>query len=280
MVDQEADRPAGWKRVFDVSGSPMMANLLSILALALSVAVGLRQCSYQKDLDYQNLASEHLPKLCLAEKPHVRSARFISESLSAQKLDSIAKGSITGIPQDTLCFHAALSCSLRLVNVGNASAKISCISYTDTLSWLPLLRQRALEPSDRKSLGSVEEKAMEILPGDTTTEIVEWEVACGDSVQFILHMLILYENEFGNLFDTYVWSRFSFRMPISEFLMPVPPPGPRLYRTVIEPRPAERFIWPSEKDINSTQVYSRDDAAQMRSALQRAAKNLARIGKS
>jgi hypothetical protein len=156
-------------------------------------------------------AIQYQPRLILLGAPHIKSVRAKPEPISLQDSPRWAETPGPTIPELFLKEDSLwISSQLTLKNTGNALAKVYASIWTDTISFTPNIRDnllRLIRDADTTSLRPMD-KLIELLPGDSTTLTCEQSISFLDSGKFTIHYLILYENEFGDMYDTYVWSPF------------------------------------------------------------------------
>jgi hypothetical protein len=117
--------------------------------------------------------------------------------------------------------------SAEITNIGNSLGKIYATGSRDTLSDNPIIREYFLRRTVNLHYWNIEGfphyYKNEINPGDTTDISTEYEIHYIDIEKqfFTIHMLLLYENDIGNLFDTYIWSVHD--VAISEFFLYILP---------------------------------------------------------
>jgi hypothetical protein len=95
-------------------------------------------------------------------------------------------------------------------NIGNAPARLAAASIWDTSAGTPVLRQRLLDRSQPLRVGASNEFDYGrgfVLPGETTSTAVDYTLSNVQGGNTVVHLLLLYENESGKLFDTYTWAR-------------------------------------------------------------------------
>lgn len=104
-----------------------------------------------------------------------------------------------------------LTSSFMLINKGNAIAKIQLQSLTDTFTTAPILRKRlfdAIKSGKIKFEYFDDYYNLDIGKDDSTNITIKKDIQFlkGDEVN--LHFIVFYENEFGHLYDTYIWAVF------------------------------------------------------------------------
>ena len=80
----------------------------------------------------------------------------------------------------------------------------------DTAAGIPVLRQRLLDTKHPIKITTTTEFDYGrdfVLPGETTSVAVDYVLSNVDRGNTVVHLLLLYQNESGKLFDTYTWAR-------------------------------------------------------------------------
>ncbi len=198
---------------FKTFNNSTTSNLISFGSLIVSVTAfvwGWCNSDRTSTLENQLLAYQYQPRLSLIRAPHIKEVRTLTESFNPDSIEQIPQDSNSSIPIVKLPGKLSITSQLFLKNSGNALAKIFGYIQTDTTSFIPMIRQSFLRSiRNKESIIVTEfERLNEVLPGDSTMLTFQHEVAYFDSNKFTLHYLILYENESGNLYDTYIWSQF------------------------------------------------------------------------
>ena len=170
------------------------------------------------------------------------------------------------IPTVELKGKLSITSQLFLKNSGNALAKVFAYVQTDTTSFIPMIRESFLRSIRERDSASVTEleSLNELLPGDSTVLTLQHEVAFFDSNQFTLHYLVLYENELGNLYDTYIWNRFMINdFPMKAQIASVH--AQQLMRLIYPKIKAGDLVVPVGSPNDSYFTYDKKDAEEIRS---------------
>lgn len=160
-------------------------------------------------------------------------------------------------PGSTIDVEYDLSIRMNLVvsNVGNHLAAVVAFICMDTMSFSPRLRDVILnrELDTSRSKTKLNPYLLEVSAKDTTTITFEADLNFVKNEADTLHCLILYQNEFGNLFDTYIWVPLSVGRVYYDF---IPIPGTDSVKVVRTPGDVRKMIRVSGKPIESFQTYT------------------------
>jgi hypothetical protein len=169
---------------------------------------------------------------------------------------------------------ARLTDTLTLVNKGNATAIVVGRMAGDTVSssyWLRDILQHRSIPNvteDELLAGFGRERYR---PGDTLRIPIDHTFTqISEANEAVLHYLLLYENEMGELFDSYVWVRV--HVPPEQTIVP-----DRMIREGLVVRYPEPRI---EQPYVGTVPYDEADAASIREKLAHARPTTERKGHS
>ncbi len=211
------------KNIFNFLKSFGIGNwfaILSLFAVILNfVCDELRNIKYD-EINYFTNASTFRPQIIIKDTPVISEANFENmffgnDSLQAEYVDSLLKHS--GIKEDLIKFPYFINIKIKynFQNIGNSLARIIAFYYTDTISTNPILRDSFLDRSFHKlNIGTQaldEFYGKEILQGGNQSLDFSYSVNFSSNKEFTIHFLILYENEIGNIYDTYSWT--SFKLP-------------------------------------------------------------------
>jgi hypothetical protein len=225
------------------------ANVLALIALVLSI----HTCDQTSKQHGQAMALTYRPRLTVPA----------GLELTQIELDD-AEQEVEG---DTLttAFSVRFGARARVVNQGEAIARIVAYAWSDTVDGTPVLRDHLLRGVG--SIGVVEPSdfyAATGLAASETTEVEfsDYDMRRSDEEHCVLHLLILYENEAGQLYDTYCWARYRLREVWLRNPVPVPD---ATYQIAIDPR-----LMLEPVDANSdTYLYRDEEAAKVRATLRR-----------
>jgi len=104
-----------------------------------------------------------------------------------------------------------LTASFKLKNRGDAIAKIQVQSLTDTFSSEPILRIKLLDAIESGKI-KIEYfnnySKLNLGKDDSTVIDIDTDIGFVIDNEVNLHFIVFYENEFGHLYDTYIWVVF------------------------------------------------------------------------
>lgn len=154
-----------------------------------------------EQLEYKNDSMNYRPRLEIVGKPSIKAINIKADSVkpSGEFLDAYSKLSFTA--------------ELKFKNTGNSTGRIIAQIEADTVSGYDNIRTMLLSyrRNEAKFISEPWKEFFllkEVLPTDTTILEVHHEFDFVSNSQAVLHLLILYENELNNLYDTYYWARF------------------------------------------------------------------------
>lgn len=183
-----------------------LSTIISLLALLLAGISTFRSCSNEEEIEknnYEIKSLEYRPKLKLSE-PKILSIELESDSIKSQ--DST----------DTVgLFYSKLHLKLqiKITNIGNNNGKIVGYVIADTISKERILKDFIVDKSryDNNSTNSLKLPYLykELNPIDSFNVELDYTPQFILSNKFIIHILLLYENDIGQLFDTYYWLEYN-----------------------------------------------------------------------
>lgn len=190
--------------------------VISIIAIGLSLFATIKSCISDKKFEitnYKITSVEHRPKLKLSN-PEIVSIELNSDSIPTKQSEDITD-SIADIT-----FKVSLKLKIKITNIGNSTAKITGFAATDTISDLDLIRALLFD-TDKDHISKNEnfrlsKQLQEIDPLDSVHIEFNYSPMFIADNKFIIHVLIFYENELDQLFDTYYWMHFEANEMIFE----------------------------------------------------------------
>jgi hypothetical protein len=150
-----------------------------------------------------------------------------------------------------LCFSKLqIKGCLRLRNSGNAQARFRALGVMDHPSGEGLLRKRILDPTGRMTAWHdtsfvFGQEVVDV--GSTVVVTLEYTIVSMDeSGSSIVHILYLYENESGGLYDSYFWIPFDNPREAIPF-----EPGRRSSWPILarDPKEVSRLYSPNQKKV-------------------------------
>jgi hypothetical protein len=181
---------------------------LAFLAFMLSIYSTFKSCSSEKELkrtNYEFASIEHRPRLKLSN-PTITSISLKADSLPLKRTKSI-KDSIGEVLSEL-----SLSLNIKITNIGNHTAKFDGYVLSDTTAEDPMLKRLLKNPvalkNNSKDTLVIPHIYKELSPLDTMNISLSYSPQYIKDDKFIIHLLIFYENELGQVFDTYYWITF------------------------------------------------------------------------
>lgn len=184
----------GKSKIKNITISDIIAFVGIIAVLSWNVC----QQSKINETNYLSRAA-HKPFLKNIGNPVIEQMALTADTLRIEKTTNEEIGNIE--------FKLKLHLSLKLVNDSDNDARLLFSGIVDTLSDQAIIRNKFRD----KKFDVVEDNTFRdriIQQGDTL------ELSFIHSVNFIkgnagvFHFFVVYENDFGIMFDTYIWSRF------------------------------------------------------------------------
>lgn len=113
-----------------------------------------------------------------------------------------------------------INTKLKIVNVGTAKAELLAVVHNDTTVAYDILRDKIYKNIKIKTSSFSEFLTDEVLPNAIDTVDIEFNhrIRFFEDNKFVIHYLILYKNELGQVFDTYYWCQGQFK----DFIFPAP----------------------------------------------------------
>lgn len=181
------------------------AIIISIISLSWTIY----NDSKLEELSYDNRGLRHRPRIVL-EKPET-----FNFSMSA-----IFPGTIEALEdpkRENPKAEITVSANIKGTNKSEAVAKIVAEAIMDTPTGLSELREMLLDEEKRKGLNFRPTKdyyhSIEVLPNEEHQFDFSRTIKAADleKQECVVHYMVLYENEAGNLYDSYMWMRFNFK---------------------------------------------------------------------
>ena len=183
----------------------LLTVIIAIIALGLSVASFFRSCSTESELskiNYSISSIDYRPRVKLSN-PRVSTILLSTDSIPIKETndesDSIGE----------LLMKIEMIVKIRATNIGNSTSKLIGYVIADTLSTEPILKQfieekRINSPETNNNL-KFPHIYQELTPFDSCELELKYTPQWISDNIFIIHVLIFYENELEQLFDTYYW---------------------------------------------------------------------------
>lgn len=188
--------------------------IVSVIAVCVSLGA-LIWNAYQESKIYEHSitidALSHKPLLEPVEEVELESIG-LKLTGKPRKLRGIFKDSVFVVVGETLVIDCDVNGTFKVCNTGNDVATLTYYTILDTISTDDILRKWLLgekQIETRWDTISMDFKHIDITPGETLSLPVKKRFQfVSETGEAILHIFLLYENQFGALFDTYYWVRF------------------------------------------------------------------------
>lgn len=196
------------------------SDFISFCAFILSIVVLILQCESQKEQDFKNKSVESRPRLELVGQPQIRGFGFKTDLIDP----ALFSGPSTADVKDIIV-RGDVNADIvyRLKNSGSGVGQVLAVMIACGDSELPVLRDLLYENDFEDVTGLP--RYEEIVPGDSMDYDVSADLVFFQDVNTFLHVLIIYANEFGNLYDSYFCaeiggSDFSFLVGLDSTQVP------------------------------------------------------------
>lgn len=189
---------------------PIISMLIAVGALFVSI----RSCSHDseqdafiKEMQYVQNTMNYHPRIVFKETPVITRCMIDTAMIHIDMnkfIEAMYKGEA---PYIDMQYQLLISYKFIFTNIGESLGKLVAIVSADTLSSIPVIRNKLLGDYDHISsfrpFGRFSKS--ELLPFSADT--IHWEhtekVTFFFNNEFAVHVAIFYENELGQLFDTY-----------------------------------------------------------------------------
>ena len=212
-ISESQSRAQLWKsRFLSFFESEVRGKVISLVALVFAITAFYRSCSTARELDgeaYMNQALSYRPELRVIGNPRL-AVDILQDVIPADSLIALSSTNVDSMPVIEIQSDLRLRARFKIVNTGNVPANWTGSISTDTTCWRQILREEILSGKYRERLTEIkyEEKSLQLLPGDTAVFTWSGEVKMFSGDYFTLHLLVLYENPSGQLFDSYFIARY------------------------------------------------------------------------
>ncbi len=179
--------------------------VIAVLAFGLSFWSFTKSCSTERDLkktNYSLSSIEHRPRLKFSN-PQIDSLTLSYDSIPLKQSTDIADsiGDISG--------NIEIKIKINTTNIGNSTAKIVGWIFTDTLTTEPILKRFIKEDhrynTESNNYLKFPHLYEELTPFDSCNIELKYTLKWIIDNKFIIHIVVFYENEIEQLFDTYYW---------------------------------------------------------------------------
>jgi len=185
---------------------------ISFYALLLAIASLVYTYCQNRELDklsYKSMGLEYRPQIKLIHKGGTVTAIVDNVPKTVEELTSPER-------QGLVTKKVSVTTKVLAFNDSPHVAKVMAKGFTDVPLGSDEIRKRILNEEERLNLEMLLNDSfytsLEILPYtehsyEFTVEITQ---ANAEKKEFVVHFLILYGNEVGNIYDSYLWLRFKF----------------------------------------------------------------------
>jgi len=192
-------------------------DVVFIVASFFAIIAFIRTCNNEKHLkevNYKLTSLDYQPKLKITD---VNSSIKI-ESLNVKAIEEIFEHS--GDKEDPYSFKVDLvflaNINVRIENVGDSAiGKIKSLLTTDqSVDFKKLAMGKIDKPNMQIDFKEWPELTnLQILPGDATILNTELLIKYIKNQQFVMHIIIVYENDFGNIYHTHTRIPINIKSP-------------------------------------------------------------------
>jgi len=202
-------------------------HVLPPVAIVIAGLALLRECgqdSNSQKIRYELNALSLQPRLKIAGETYMpaMTADSLEVRYSGQSMTSVGK-----TPFVDMTVQLTLEYDLGITNIGNSLAKMEAIFSVDSSSASDVIRDLLFTTRlDSMNLFAFDDySTIELLPNasDTIHMKISRPLRDWPGQEFTVHILLLYENELHQYFDTYYWLRYRF----GDVLLPIPEEGRR-----------------------------------------------------
>ncbi|MBI3363784.1 MAG: hypothetical protein HY033_02635 [Ignavibacteriae bacterium] len=201
-----------FKRILRITQWATRLNVIALISLLLGIANIITTCSHQREIDflqYQQNALQYRPRI------EVKDVRFHIDlkNIKFEPQDIQKKHLTLVIPYDSV------QVDLKIKNTGSAFAKITGVVSFDSMVGVPILRMPLLFQAEPNKIrvsewnGYFSEISLMPEHEDSLTITVGMKLIRDPGQTGTFHVLLLYENDLGTLFDTYLWVVFRVGVP-------------------------------------------------------------------
>lgn len=230
----------------------VIIGIIPAIGIIINFVMDFNRDKKQTELSYLTLA--------LANKPYIIIDRpdTLGITLKYSNQDVVDSLFFSKHKTPSIRMDMTYDLKLKLKNVGNSTAKLFAIIFaqypnsTDTLRYIlnGVLRNR----SSTNKLISELEPDLEIMPQDSLIDTFPMKIEPSSDSVFIQHLLLLYCNDAGTVFDTYCRLIFSLNEIMLETEIDTTSNGIKVKRTIIGTPISFKRI------VNSSNVYDKNQS--------------------
>ncbi|MHB9030153.1 MAG: hypothetical protein ACYC9O_15410 [Candidatus Latescibacterota bacterium] len=183
-------------------------DFIVIIVAIIGLIVTIRFNNKIENTTFDVNSMQYKPIIDIQEQPAIISYKpqFVKDFLKFEN-----RGAFVGVTIDSLRIM------VKLINKGNSTAKLVAVVLSDTVSGDSYIRELLINKKARAkrvriTLTNSFYMAKEIRPNQVYEEEQVFErIKKPTDNQICLHILLLYINEIGTLYDTYYWSRYNIK---------------------------------------------------------------------
>jgi hypothetical protein len=187
-----------------------LRDVITYILTVIIILCTLRQNKKINELTYKDRAIEHKPIIEIIGTPQIKVEYLYHRGAYNSLLNRV-----------DLEIEIKIKQVVKLANIGNEKATLVCQLFCDTLTNENILRNCLL---NKKMLNTFEQSSYksyfnekELFPNDTFLFEDERRIGIDTSTKiFVNHLLILYKNDYGVFYDTYIKSKFKLNQPLFE----------------------------------------------------------------
>ena len=166
-----------------------------------------QQDKYIKEVAYTQNAMQYHPRIVFAESPRIIKCMMDTAKVHLNLDDFLKNIEIGKPPLLDIQFELLLTYQLKLTNIGESIGSLFAIVTADSLSSIKIIRERLLSDTypyiKIKPFGRFMKTALLPLAADTVVFEITEKVSRLEDDEFAVHLMLLYENEMDQMYDTY-----------------------------------------------------------------------------
>jgi hypothetical protein len=169
-----------------------------------------------RNSEYLIQSIQYAPRLKLTNLPVISPVHIQMKSQNIPR-EALKDNSPTNpLIIETSITEIRVYCQLKFTNLQTSKATIISYAYADTTDYQARIRETMLAGDTSSAKVAYIKEPVELLQGDSQSFKVEHVINFMAQNQFILHFMVLYRNELGQMFDTYVWVAYEYHPTMLE----------------------------------------------------------------
>lgn len=196
------------------------AYFISYLSLLITLLVfifgTLKDFSQQKileDISYKNLALSYRPEVIVVKPPKIKNI-ILTQDTTKENISHLRTNHLYDHDYDgIISVSTEVEFSLRVANINNHRAILIAYVLADTSSFYPFLDADFSKRNIVYDLAHDILKPVYLINGDTIDYDFTYNIQNINDDFFVLHFLLLYENEADILYNTYYQAKYKLRFP-------------------------------------------------------------------